>query len=406
MRAEDLLDKREVCIIGGGFVGLQEAVLFAKNNFLVHIVDKNKIVVDKINSKKKHELHIKEKYILDNWDYVKNMISATRDYSIIKDSKIIIIAVNTPLKVYGEKLIEGLRREEDIEYFIDFSLLNNMVRKLIEHLNTETYINSLVTIYAGGTYERLIKPLIEAGFELGKDIYITYTPERLVPGDDRITPESNRNLGYKDENSKKVGQYLYKGLLKIDVVSARMDLVELSKLYENAFRLLNIAFAQELLTKYGENTVEVIGLSSSKPVGFMAFYPSPYAGGTCLVKDSIMYWYSTGSELIKKALIINENSPRKFAEIICKKINRLGYKRILFYGIGFKPGSPYFINEYLNPIERLIKEMQKICPKISIKRFDPAIMEKSDFKNKEEALKWAEGIVYWNYKDILNIREA
>ncbi len=403
MNLKNLFDKREVYIIGGGFIGLQEAILFAKKGFDVNIIDINDNIVNIINSKDKNKLHIKEKYVLNNWDLVKDKIKATKDYSVLSDSKIIIIAVNTPLKVYGWRLIEGLEREKNIDYFIDFGPLESAIRNLIKYLDSSVYINSLVTMYPGGTYERIIKPLVESGFELGKDIYITHTPERLNPGDDRITPESIRNLGYKDINSKEVGLQLYRKLLKTNVVPERLDLVELSKLHENAFRLLNIAFAQESLLKYGEKIIKVIELSSTKPIGFLTFYPSPYAGGTCLVKDSIMYWYSTKNELIKKALIINEKMPKIYAKLIYNKLKRKSIKKVLFYGLGFKPKSFYYIKKELNPIERLIKELKKLDNTLDIKKYDPYIKEISSFDKEEKAKKWADIIIYWDYKKLLKI---
>jgi len=274
---------------------------------------------------------------------------------------------------------------------------------LKKYLQTGTYINSLVTIYPGGTYERIVKPLEQAGFELGKDIYITHTPERIDPGNLKYNPENiPRNLGYLDETSLRVGKQIYYAL-KVKICPERLNLVELSKLYENAFRLINIAFAQESLVKYGEDIFKVIDLAATKPFGFLKFYPGPYAGGSCLVKDSIMYWYATKSVLVKLALIINEQMPKKFAEILYKKIKEKGYKKILFYGLGFKPGSKYYISRELNPIERVIEELKELDNYIEIKKFDPNIPEYSDFNNEKRAREWADIIIYWDYKEVLGL---
>jgi len=392
-----------VAIIGAGFIGLQEAILFAKNNYDVWLIDIDKEVVERVNSKKKDNLHIKERYVLENWDRVKDKIEATMDYSIIKDVDIVIISVNTPLKVFGDDLIKGLLKDEEITYFIDFSPLEKVIEEVKRYIESGCYLNSLVTIFPGGTEKYMIKPLQEAGFILGKDIFVTHTPERLDPGNRYTSEDIARNLGFLDSKSKEIGLKIYKDKLGLNVIPSELKLVELSKLHENAFRLLNIAFVQESLVKYGENIFDVIELAGSKPFGFMKFYPSPYAGGTCLVKDSIMYWYSTKNELIKRALVINENMPKDFAKIIYKKIKEKRYRRILFYGFGYKPDSPYYIDKYLNPIERLIEELKKLDNNLEIKRYDPLLKELSDFTNEEEAKKWADVVIYWDYKRLLDI---
>jgi len=393
----------KVVIIGAGFAGLQEAILFAKNNYNVWLIDINEEIVERINSKRKDDLHIKERYVLENWDRVKDKIEATTDYSIIKDANIVIVSVNTPLKVFGDDLIKGLLKNEDVTYFIDFSPLEKAIKEVKKYVEPGSYLNSLVTIFPGGTEKYVIKPLQESGFILGRDIFITHTPERLDPGS-KYTPEDiTRNLGFLDSRSKEIGLKIYRDKLRLNITPSELRLVELSKLHENAFRLLNIAFVQESLAKYGESIFEVIELAGSKPFGFMKFYPSPYAGGTCLVKDSIMYWYSTKNELIKKALTINENMPKEFAKIIYKKIKEKGYRKILFYGFGFKPNSPYYIKKELNPIERLIEELKKLDNNLEIRKYDPFLKELSDFTNEEEAKKWANIVIYWDYKKLLDI---
>jgi len=392
-----------VVIIGAGFVGLQEAILFAKNNHYVWLVDINDEVVERINSKNKDNIHIKEKYVLENWDKVKDKIEATTDYSVIKDANIIIISVDTPIKVFGNDLIKGLLKNEDITYFIDFLPLEKAIKKVKKYIESGSYLNSLVTIFPGGTEKYIIKPLQEAGFILGKDIFVTHTPERLDAGS-KYTPEDIlKNLGFLDSKSKEIGLKIYKDKLGLKINPGKLELVELSKLHENAFRLLNIAFVQESLIKYGEDLLDVIELAGSKPFGFMKFYPSPYAGGTCLVKDAIMYWYATKNELIRQALIINEKMPEEFAKIIYKKIKEKRYRRILFYGFGFKPSSPYYIKKELNPIERLIDNLKKLDNSLEVKKYDPNILDKSDFENEEEAKKWADVIIFWDYKKIFII---
>jgi len=399
------LNKHAV-VVGGGFVGLQEAVLFAKRGFNVTIIDHSDKVVNAINKAKEdlEYLHIKEKYVVENWSSVKDRISVSKKYTSAKEANVIVLAVNTPVKVFGEDLIEGLTHDYNLSYFLDFSPLENAVRNLSKVVNNGTYVNSLVTIYPGGTNSYIINPLEEAGFKLGRDIYITHTPERVDPGNNKYTLDKiPRNLGYRDSASLKIAFKIYRDILNVNLYPKELSYVELSKLHENAFRLLNIAFVQESLAKYGAGIIDVIELAGTKPFGFLKMYPSPYAGGSCLVKDSIMYYISTKNSLIKEALIINERMPKVYAQVIYKKIKERGYKKILFYGLGFKPGSSYYVSRFLNPVERMVMELRKLDHALELKRFDPKIPEYSDFKSKEEALRWSDTVIYWNYKDILSL---
>lgn len=141
----------------------------------------------------------------------------------------------------------------------------------------------------------------------------------------------------------------------------------------------------------------------------MKFVPGPYAGGTCLVKDSVMYWCATGSELIRRALIINESVPRIYAERVISEVRRLGARRVLFFGLGYKPGSPYYISPMLNPVERVISEIRAVAPDLEVKRFDEKVPEASDFQSLDDALSWAEAVVLWmpgRLMEVVGVDEA
>ena len=396
------LGRRGVVIVGGGFVGLHEAVLFALRGYRVLIHDIDRRVVDAVNSGDTDELHIRERYILENWGRVKERMIADTSPSIIGEGGVIVVAVNTPLKVYGEDLVTKLDTVERIDELIDFEPLIDSVNKVARYASAPIYVNSLVTIFPGGTKRFIVDELVGAGFRLGADLFVTHTPERLDPGS-RYSPEQiPRNLGYLDEASLRVGREIY-GKMGVKLTPAPLSLVELSKLHENAFRLLNIAFVQESFFNYGDDFLEVVDLAGSKPFGFMKFYPSPYAGGTCLVKDSVMYWYATRNQLIKQALIINERAPRRYAEILAEKLRKRGFRRVVFRGLGFKPGSVYYISKWLNPIERLVEELRRVAPEIEVRRFDPNMPHISDFQSEEEAREWADIVIHWDYKSLVKL---
>ncbi|HID40905.1 MAG TPA: hypothetical protein EYP33_01985, partial [Pyrodictium sp.] len=174
---------------------------------------------------------------------------------------------------------------------------------------------------------------------------------------------------------------------------------EASKLLENSFRLLNISFVNELkrsLDKMGIDIRKVIEAASTKPFGYMPFYPGPYAGGACLPKDTLMMEQATGSLLLRVARHINETQPLYYAALLLKQVRRAGATKVLFYGLGFKPGSPYATQ---SPVLRVIEELQQLDPQLDIRKYDPQIPSLSDFRDEKEALEWADIVVRWGYRN-------
>ena len=373
-------------VIGGGFVGLHSAVHAAKKGIDVLVIDISEDVVRRINSGDKDSLHIREPYILNNWDSVKTRIHATTDYSEAKGSRYFIIAVQTP------------RRGE----VVDYSPLLSVAKSLAPYLAQGSLIVSEVTIYPGGTMELLARPLSKAtGFKLDEELLVAHVPERLNAGSTKWTPENiPRVVGGIGPRSLEAAIRLYRDCLGAPVHPVRdIRVAEASKLLENSFRLLNISFVNELkraFDKIGLDIREVVRAASTKPFGYMPFYPGPYAGGACLPKDAFMLETKTDSLLLRIARYINETQPLYYAALLLKKIRRQGARKILFYGLGFKPNSPYPVE---SPVLRVIEELKQLDPGLDIRRFDPQIPWLSDFREEEEAIKWADLVIRWGYKD-------
>ncbi len=370
----------KLTVIGGGFVGMNVAVLGAKRGLDVTIIDINPKVIEHIN---KGTPHIKEKYILDNWNIVKDKITATTDYSIIKDTNYIVIAVQT------------LKNND-----LDFTPLTSVVDNLIKYLQPYTLISSEVTIFPTGTEKLIVAPIKEkTGFQADKELLVIHVPERLNPDDTLHNIETiPRVLGGIGQNSIKYGMKLYSDILKLQItVVDDIRIAESTKLLENAFRLINISFINELkreFDKLGIDIRKVINGASTKPFGYMPFYPSPYAGGSCIPKDSLLLLKEVNSQMLKYAIEINEKQPEYYAQKILQIINSHKAKKILFYGYGFKPNSKYAIN---SPILRIIDILKNLC-NYEIKKYDPRIADYNDFSNESEALNWADIIFTWGNK--------
>lgn len=390
---------RRVAIIGGGFVGQNEAVLFALAGYSVTIVDVNPTVVNAINS---GITMIRERDVVEKWTLIKHNISATTSYDAINDANVVVISVNTPLKLWGEDLVKTLEnRVADLNAFIDFNPLKQSIKEVINRVKPGTLIALVSTIYPGGTYEHLISSLEKAGISVGRDVYVAYVPERVDPGNNEYTVmKIPRVIGTIDKLSLEKSEEVYGKTFGLKIHPTNLHTAELCKIYENSYRLVNIAFAQEALMKTNTNFVELIKAIKTKPFGIQVFYPGPYAGGTCLVKDALMYYAVTKSEIVRKALITNELTPKFYAEKIYKKLKMKSAKRIIIIGLGFKPGVPYYINDSLNPVSRVAIELRRLDPSLTVDLYDPEIPQYSTVL--DPRLEDYDVVLKWIYEELLN----
>lgn len=355
------------------------------------MIDVNTKVIEDIRS---GILAVKDEY-KRWWEEVKHRINVTSSYDAVSEADVVIIAVNTPLKVWGDKLISLLHEGiTDVRIFVDLNPLEVASRSVSKLVRPGTLISLETTIYPGGTEKHLISRLEESGLSIGKDIYVVYAPERIDPGNRVWTIESiPRVIGAPDDASLSVGIRFYSQTLGLNVFPTCLSTAEFTKIYENTFRLVNIAFAQEALMKTKANFLEVIRAIKTKPFGIQVFYPGPYAGGTCLVKDSLLYYSTTGSEIVRKALIVNEMTPRFYASRIYERVRSLGASKILVVGLGYKPHVPYYTKDHLNPVVRVVEGLRRIDPSLVIHKYDPSLPEFSDvsdpdFEKYDVVLKW------------------
>ncbi|MEM3832412.1 MAG: nucleotide sugar dehydrogenase [Thermoprotei archaeon] len=371
---------KKLAVIGGGFVGMNVAVLGAKHELEVTVIDINPRVVDQIN---KGIPHIREKFILENWEKTKNKISATTDYLAIKNVDYIIIAVQT------------LKNDD-----LDFTPLISVVNELAKHLQPYTLISSEVTIFPAGTERLIVNPIKEkTGLQPDKELLVVHAPERLNPDDTVHNIETiPRILGGIGPNSTNQGFKLYAKTLKLQVtVVDNIEIAEAAKLLENAFRLINISFINELkqgFDKLGIDIRKVINAAATKPFGYMPFYPSPYAGGSCIPKDSLLLLKEINSQMLRYAIEINEKQPEYYVQKIIQIIKSQNAKKILFYRYGFKPNSKYAIN---SPILKIIHTLKNVS-NYEIRKYDPQISEYNDFTSEIEAINWADIIFTWGDK--------
>jgi nucleotide sugar dehydrogenase len=376
-----------LAVIGGGYVGLHDAVLAARRGVgEVIVVDVDRRVVEALRSGDPGRLHIKDYYIQEHWGEVRESIKATTRYSDARGSEAFIVAVQTPLRGGS----------------IDYTPLRLAAQKLPEALEPGALVASETTIYPGGTLELLGEPIARAtGYKLDHDLLIAHAPERINPGDRTWTPERiPRILGAVGPRSLEAALRLYRDCLGLRVYPVSdIRVAEASKLLENAYRFLNISFVNELkraFDRIGIDVREVVEAAATKPFGYMPFRPGPYAGGPCIPKDARMLEEATGSLLLRIARYVNETQPLYYAALVLREARRRTARRILFYGLGYKPDS---CNAVESPVTRVMEALRELDPALEVAGYDPCIPGESDFQSEREALEWADLIVRWGYRN-------
>jgi UDP-N-acetyl-D-glucosamine dehydrogenase len=209
------------------------------------------------------------------------------------------------------------------------------------------------TTYPGTTSE-VVKPLITCrGLEVGKDIFLAYSPEREDPGNfDFPTTRIPKVVGADDPTSLEIAVALYDAFAPSTVAVSSAATAEAVKITENVFRAVNIALVNELKIVFdamGINVWEVIETAKTKPFGFMPFYPGPGPGGHCIPIDPFyLIWkareFGQTPRLVEVASQVNSSMPERVVQILSESIDaRLGKElknsRILVLGIAYKKNA-------------------------------------------------------------------
>lgn len=321
------IDKK-VCVIGLGYIGLPTAALLANRGYKVHGVDINQHVVETIN---KGKIHIKEPE-LDT--FVRSAVRSGRLKADAKPAKadIFIIAVPTP---FHNGYVPN----------IDFIILGTRaIAPYVEKGN----IVILESTSPVGTTEKIASLLTEEGVDVST-AYIAYCPERVLPGRIMVELIENDRIvgGINDISSKKVSEF-YKTFVAGEVFLTNSRTAEMIKLSENAFRDVNIAFANELsilCDRLGINIYELICLANRHP-RVKILQPGCGVGGHCIAVDP---WFivHTGKEdarLIKTARMVNTYKAEWVIEKIKQRVltwekENQRSPRIACMGLTFKPDT-------------------------------------------------------------------
>ena len=324
----------KVGVVGLGYVGLPLAVEKAKAGFKTTGFDIRQFKVDKVN---RGENYIGDVVNEDLEAIVSDgMLSATTDFSKVKDMDFIAICVPTPLDEY---------QQPDVSYVRDSAteIAKFMKKEVVVVLESTTY---------PGTTEGLIKPILEQGSGLVccKDFYLGFSPERVDPGNLIYkTKNTPKVVGAIGEDAREVIAAMYQAVLQSDVYTVSSPAVaEMEKILENTYRNVNIGLINELAIlsdKMGINIWEVIEAAKTKPYGFQAFYPGPGLGGHCIPLDPYyLSWkareYGFHTSMIECSMMINDRMPEYVTERVSRILNRfkkpLNGSKVLILGVAYK----------------------------------------------------------------------
>jgi UDP-N-acetyl-D-glucosamine dehydrogenase len=321
--------KQKMAVVGLGYVGLPLAVAAANSNFLVSGVDADEV---KILGIKNGVSPIEDIADLDLKKLVNSRaLTASTDFSIIKEVQIVLICVPTPLTQ---------DQKPDLTY------VKMATESVAKYLSEDTLV-ILESTVSPGTTRNLIAPILAQFSRLNlNQIQVAFSPERIDPSNKTWGVKNTPKLvaGLSQEACTRAIDF-YSNFIDEVVKCESLEVAETAKLLENSFRYINISFINEFLIfcqKLGVDVNEVIQAAATKPYGFMSFYPSIGVGGHCIPVDPL-YLSNKARELgaptrfIDLADQINQEMPGYFVGRAEEKLGGLRDKKVLVVGVAYKP---------------------------------------------------------------------
>lgn len=324
--------KARIAVIGLGYVGLPLAVEIAKAGFSVMGYDKNPEKADAVNRGTSYIKDVPDAELLAVVGAGK--LQASAEASCLSDADAVVICVPTPL---------NKSKAPDNSYIIAAA------DDLLPHLHADMLVVLESTTFPGFTREVLLPRLSEANLELGRDLFLAFSPERVDPGNPRYgTRNTPKVVGGMTPACLAMMQALYGAFIDRLVPVSSTDAAEMVKLLENTFRAVNIGLVNEvaiMCQKLGLDTWEVIEAAATKPFGFMPFYPGPGLGGHCIPVDPLyLSWklrtLKYDARFIEIADQINTGMPEIVVQRVQDALNDEGVAlrgaKILVLGVAYK----------------------------------------------------------------------
>jgi len=264
-----------VAVLGLGYVGLPLAVVFADAGFTVIGIDPIQEKVDSINRGESYILDIPSARLASHIQA--GRLKATTDFSVLTSADAVSICVPTPLRKTGDP---------------DLSYIVSATESLAPYVHAGMVVVLESSTYPGITREMVLPRLTgSSNLEVGKDIFIAFSPERVDPGrTDWTTKNTPKVIGGITPLCSEIAASWYRQALDTVVPVSSTEVAEMAKLLENTFRMINIGLVNELAImcdRLGVDVWEVIEAAATKPFGFMKFTPGPGLGGHCIPIDPL-----------------------------------------------------------------------------------------------------------------------
>lgn len=374
---------KKAAVIGLGYIGLPTLVAISKTN-LYKVVGFD-VDVKKINLIKNYLSPIEDGDV-ELW-LKENRVNVSNDENILKNSDVFIICVPTPVFDNNSP---------------DYSYIEKAIKTIVKFLKKGSHVVLESTVNPG-TCREVIIPMLKSltNLKIGKDYNLAHCPERLSPGDKKWNIYNiNRNIGSINKTQNKKIAAFYQSFIKdakINQISS-LEIAEATKIIENTFRDINIAYINELAKSFdalGIDLYETIKAASTKPFGFMPHWPGCGVGGHCIAVDP--YYLIDRAQksgfnhsFLRLAREINNSMPEYTIEKLINQLNnlRLSVKntKILLLGLTYKPNVSDIRN---SPALEIKKRLLELGAKLKI--YDPFV--KSDFKSLKSALKYPTVII-------------
>ncbi len=359
----------KIAVIGLGYVGLPRSLQFLKEGLTVYGFDTDKSKIKSLKIGKSYLTNVKKNEIKK---YINKKFFVSNSFENIQKVDAIIICLPTPLKNKN---------------LPDLSTVKNVYNKIEIYLKLNQCICLESTTYPGSTEELFLSKL-QKKFTIGKDFFLIYSPERNDPGLKIKFNEIPKIVSGYTEKCKKKGINLYSKIFSKVIPTSNIKTAEMTKLYENIFRAVNISLVNEtriILRKLGIDINEVIESASSKPFGFMPFYPGPGFGGHCIPVDPFYFvWKAKQVGINPNFIELSGKINKSLSQWILNEMNKflkkrnmtLYNKKILVLGISYKKNinddreSPAysFINKLLNKFNCKINFSDPYINKIFVKK--------------------------------------
>lgn len=324
---------RHVAVVGLGYVGLPTALSLADHGARITGYDISETRLADIKSARV-DLLVRDHQRLSH-HLLADSVRLTTEPRALAEADTILICVPTPIDAYQAPDLRALR---------------GACADVVEHAIAGQTIVLTSTTYVGCTRELLAKPLQNRGFEIGKDVFVAFAPERIDPGVESHAPDHTPRVlgGVTAACTAKAAIVLEHTASSLHEVS-NPEVAEMAKLLENTYRAVNIALANEFsnaATELGVDVIEVIGAAATKPYGFAPFYPGPGVGGHCIPCDPhYLLWQLRAlrhsSPVMQSAMTAIAGRPREVVsqarQMLAENGRATRGARILVVGVAYKP---------------------------------------------------------------------